>query len=83
MIATPVRTPHRLRRVNELISTRLVAAGWVDPIAFFCECSDPHCDRVVRVAPAAYEQARRDPAWVAVAPGHRVAPAHAVRGRAA
>lgn len=83
MVATPVQTPHRMRRVNELISTRLVAAGWVDPIAFFCECSDPHCDRVVLLAPAAYEHARRDPAWVAVAPRHGVALAHDGRGWAA
>lgn len=75
MVATPVRPPHRMRRVNDLISTRLVAGGWVEPIAFFCECGDPHCDGVVRLAPAAYEHRRRDPAWVAVAPGHSVAPA--------
>lgn len=78
MIAPQSRTTDPKRRVNELISESLARGGRDEPVAFFCECGDPDCDRAIWLAPAAYEEARRDPDWVAVAFEHEAlaAPVH-------
>ena len=42
------------------------------PRAFFCECSDPECTRVVMLTPAQYEHVRSDPRWFLTLPGHEL-----------
>lgn len=74
MTTPPVqRTPDVMRSVNELMWEGLASSGRAEPVAFFCECSDPRCYRPVWLTLAAYEQARSDPEWVAVASEHEAA----------
>jgi hypothetical protein len=61
-----------MRRVNGLISESLAAGGRNEPAALFCECGEPDCFRVVWLSPADYEEAKRDPAWVATSTEHAV-----------
>jgi hypothetical protein len=42
------------------------------PRAFFCECSDSECTRVVMLAHAEYEHVRSDPRWFFTLPGHEL-----------
>ncbi len=67
---TLLRPTPRTRRINDLIWKSLDddAGG---PLAFFCECDQENCYLPVWLTPIDYEQARRLPDWVALAPAHR------------
>ena len=73
MITSLPRTPAVMRTLNELVWEDLSSDGLAEPVAFFCECSDPHCFRPVWLTPTEYEQARSAPEWVATAPEHEAA----------
>ena len=59
-----------MRRVNDLIWESLDQGGRADPVAFFCECAQEGCYRPVWLTPVEYDQSRRRPDWLALAPGH-------------
>lgn len=56
------------RQVNDLMRASL--EKFSGEIAFFCECAEEGCYQAVWLTTAAYDQARADPAWVALLPGH-------------
>jgi len=69
----PLRMPATMQRVNDLIWESLDRGGRADPVAFFCECAQEGCYRPVWLTLIEYEQSRRQPDWLALAPSHREA----------
>jgi hypothetical protein len=65
-----------IRGVNELICESLANGGRAEPVAFFCECSDPGCYQPVWLTPAQFMLARNDPEWAALTDGHSAARLH-------
>ena len=41
-----------------------------DPVAFYCECSDRECLKMLTISGAEYEWLRQNPRRFAVLPGH-------------
>ena len=60
------------REINDLMRRRFWADQGTTAIAFFCECDDAGCCRPVWLTLTAYDAARIDPRWVALAEGHPV-----------
>lgn len=61
------------REANERINA---AAGVYDvdiPVPFICECADPTCAEIVRLALSEYEEVRADPRHFLNVPGHQAA----------
>jgi hypothetical protein len=56
------------RQVNELM--RLRNRGDREQIPFICECADECCYQAVWLTGPEYDQARADPAWLALVAGH-------------
>ena len=56
----------KLRAVNEVFATI------TDNFEIMCECGNSACDNRISIAPAAYEELRRDPVLFAIAPGHEI-----------
>ena len=74
MIESPAqRTPDVMRIVNELVREAPNDEGRAEPVAFFCECSDPGCYRPVWLTIVEYELVRDHPDRVALASEHEVA----------
>lgn len=65
----------RTRRINDLIWESLDDDGAGGPVAFFCECAREGCYLPVWLTSIDYEQGRRLPDWVALAPAHQHAKA--------
>ena len=74
LIVSGARTRVVIRRANNLMCESLEAGGRADPVGFFCECGDADCFEQVWLTPEAYDRARANPAWSALAAGH--APVH-------
>lgn len=70
LIVSGARSRVVIRRANNVMCESLDTGGRADPIGFFCECGDPDCFEQVWLAPEAYDTARGDPSWSALAPGH-------------
>jgi hypothetical protein len=70
LIVSGARTRVVMRRANNLMCESLDAGGRADAVGFFCECGDPDCFEQVWLTPEAYDGARANPAWLALAPGH-------------
>jgi hypothetical protein len=70
LIVSGARTRVVMRRANNLKCESLDAGGRADPVGFFCECGHPDCVEQVWLTPEAYDGARADAAWSALAPGH-------------
>jgi hypothetical protein len=51
----------RRREANESTEDSMQKTGRCPPDMFFCECSDPRCDRTVRVTIQEYESVRERP----------------------
>ena len=67
------RNQATFREANERIST---AAGIYDvdfPVPFVCECADPTCSEIVRLALNQYEEIRADSRYFLNVPGHHAA----------
>ncbi len=62
-----------VRRINDLMCESLDEGGRVEPVPFLCECGRPACCQQVWLTRDAYERARSDPAWAALARGHHAA----------
>ena len=61
------------RDANERINA---AAGVYDvdiPVPFICECADPTCSEIVRLALSEYEEIRAEPRHFLNVPGHQSA----------
>ncbi len=65
------RTPYAT--CNDLVWEGLSGSDRTEPVAFFCERSDPGCHKPVWFTLAEYEHARSDPAWVATGSEHDAA----------
>jgi hypothetical protein len=70
LIVSGARSRVVIRRANNLMCESLDAGGRTEPVAFFCECGDPDCFEQVWLTPDAYDAARANAAWSALAPGH-------------
>lgn len=70
LIVSGARTRVVIRRANNLMCESLDTGGRSGPVAFFCECGDPDCFEQAWLTPEAYDEARTDSAWSALAPGH-------------
>jgi hypothetical protein len=66
------RTHAVVREVNDRIRA-LAAETGTDPVAFFCECSDPLCTAELSLARDEYDAARSHSSLVLVRPRHAVA----------
>ena len=53
---------------NESIEDSMQRTGRRPADSFFCECSDPRCDRTVRVTIREYEAVRERPTHFLIAP---------------
>jgi hypothetical protein len=58
------------RQVNEVIREALHHFPDDEPIAFFCECGNERCCLAIWLTGPAYDQARAEPEWLALVPGH-------------
>lgn len=65
-----VRNEIRFRQANEALDAKRdeLAVGGRTP--YFCECEDPACTELVRLALADYEHVRSRANWFVVASGH-------------
>lgn len=63
----------RKRQVNEMMCEALQKRPDDRPIPFFCECDDERCYQAVWLTGPEFEEARRDPDWLALVPSHRAA----------
>ena len=70
LIVSGARTRVVVRRANNLMYESLDAGARADPVGFFCECGDPDCFEQAWLTPEAYDTARANPTWSALAPGH-------------
>jgi hypothetical protein len=71
-VAGPIapQSAHK-RHVNDLIHESLKQHLRSEPIAFFCECTSPHCFETVWLTAPQYDAGRLEPRWGVFAPGHR------------
>jgi hypothetical protein len=60
----------RKRQNNDVIREALDHFREDEPIAFFCECRNGSCCQTVWLTAPAYDQARAEPEWLALVPGH-------------
>jgi hypothetical protein len=60
------------RSANDRIADRAAALGFEGEIPFLCECDDPTCFAVIRMAPAGYANRRRASPVPITLPEHRV-----------
>jgi hypothetical protein len=60
----------RRREANESIEDSMQSTGRWAANAFFCECSDPSCDRTVTATIQEYESVRERPTHFLVAANH-------------
>jgi hypothetical protein len=60
----------RRREANESIEDSMQSTGRWTANSFFCECSDPHCDRTVTATIQEYESVREWPTHFLVAANH-------------
>lgn len=72
-ITTETRQGDRMRQVNDSMLESLVNSGYDEPIAFFCECSDPDCYQAVWLTSAEYAEARAEPTWRPLLEAHSAA----------
>jgi len=70
IVDASARTPDATRRINESLWRTFARENSSDPVAFFCECGKAHCYQPVWLTLEAYEGARLDASWVALADGH-------------
>lgn len=61
---------HQKREANRFMREALRALDPSEPIAFFCECDRPRCDRVVLLSGQDYDRFRTDETWRALALAH-------------
>lgn len=61
------------RGANRVIDDLASRSGAGEPVGFFCECTDPDCHKVVWLTVEAFAREADEPAWHALAPGHRAA----------
>lgn len=65
------------RSANDRIAGRAAALGFEGEVPFLCECDDPACFAVIRMAPAEYADRRRASSVPITLPEHgRQAPPH-------
>jgi hypothetical protein len=64
------RNQETFRAANELIDDRRQELAIDAPSPYVCECWDPACRELVRLAPAEYSFARERENRYVVAPGH-------------
>jgi hypothetical protein len=60
----------RKRQINDVIREALDHFREDEPIAFLCECRNESCCQTVWLTAPAYDQARVEPEWLALVPGH-------------
>jgi hypothetical protein len=58
------------RDANERIEARAEELDFQQPIPFLCECGEPSCHEIVRLAFDQYAEVRRDPTRFFVLPSH-------------
>jgi hypothetical protein len=61
------------RDANERINTAAGVYAVDIPVPFICECADPTCSEIVRMALREYEEVRSDPRHFLNVPGHQSA----------
>lgn len=61
------------REANERIGVAAEVYAVDIPIPFICECADPTCSEIVRLALSEYEEVRSDPRHFLNVPGHQAA----------
>jgi hypothetical protein len=61
------------RDANERINTAAGVYAVDIPVPFICECADPTCSEIVRLALGEYEEVRADPRHFLNVPGHQSA----------
>ena len=62
------------RDANEHIAGEAARLDAEEPLPFICECADPACQELIRLARGEYERVRQHPARFAIAPGHDEGP---------
>jgi hypothetical protein len=71
------------RSMNETLEESVIRRRSDGDLAgFVCECGDPDCDAIVRLDLATYERIRQDSHLFFLVPGHEIADAEDVVGRA-
>jgi hypothetical protein len=68
------RNDATFREANEGIAASAAEAE-LDDVPFICECADPRCMAIVRMALSEYEQMRQDPTHFVNVPGHEASAA--------
>jgi hypothetical protein len=58
------------RHVNDAIRETSCHLRDDEPIPFFCECNNERCCQAVWLTAPEYDQARAEPEWLALVPGH-------------
>jgi len=58
------------REINEGIERGHEGASRTETIRMLCECGNDHCDRVIAMSVAEFEEIREDPRQFAVVPEH-------------
>jgi hypothetical protein len=66
-----VTRPETAQQANERIADKAVRLRFVSRLPLHCECSDPNCDELILIEPAAYRAAVEDGCFL-TAPGHGV-----------
>jgi hypothetical protein len=64
------RNNDTFRRANEAIRDAAEEHRFAAPVPFICECPEPTCRELVRVALEAYEEVRRHPRRFLTVPEH-------------
>ena len=64
------RNQATFRAANEKIQQAAIEYDVDGRLPFICECSEPGCVDIVRLAPAEYESIRATPTYFLTAPGH-------------
>jgi len=69
------------RAANDNIEAAAGQIGVDGDLPFICECAEPTCTDIVRIAPAVYKDVRRHPRLFFSIPGHEATDVHAGIGR--
>jgi hypothetical protein len=67
------RNQATFREANERIGAAAGVYAFEMPVPFICECADPTCAEIVRLALSQYEEVRADPRYFLNAPDHQAA----------
>jgi hypothetical protein len=59
------------RKANDRIDQKAEEEGVIEPVAFYCECSDRDCTERIPISGSEFEMVRARPTQFLVRPGHQ------------